>query len=90
MPERELEFRGIKREHLGVYFDELGGVQKTNSFPFIYEGVAWSAHILSEEELAFTSVFKVNAIYIRFTAENEETLEALIKNYRYKTTRIGG
>lgn len=90
MPEQKLEFRGIKREHLGLYFEELGGVQKTNSFPFIYEGATWSAHILSEDELTFTSVFKVNAVIIRFTADNEETLDGLIKNYRYKTTRIGG
>jgi hypothetical protein len=87
---RDLEFRGIKCAHLGMYFEELGGSQITNSFPYIYIGDGWRGEILSEEEIAFTSVFKVNAVIIRFFAENEEKLEKLVKNYRYKTTRVGG
>ncbi|WP_442596091.1 hypothetical protein [Neobacillus sp. D3-1R] len=90
MVNRDLEFRGINRAHLAMYFKELGGKQVTDSFPYLFEGNGWRGEILSEEERAFTSVFKVNAVYIRFTAENEEELEKLIKNYRYKTTRVGG
>lgn len=90
MVDRILEFRGINRDHLGMYFEELGGRLLTDSFPFVYESEGWSAEILSEDELAFTKTFIVNAVHIRFAAETMEELEQLIKNYRYKTTRVGG
>lgn len=90
MPSRDLEFRGINRTHLGMYFEELGGIQITDSFPYIYKAESWSGRIVSEEEIAFTKIFRVNAVQIRFEAEDENLLEELIKNYRYKTTRIGG
>ncbi len=90
MVDRILEFRGINREHLGTYFEELGGTLVTDSFPFVYEAGNWRAEILSEDELAFTKTFVVNAVHIRFAAESVEELEQLIKNYRYKTTRVGG
>ncbi|EKN70291.1 hypothetical protein BABA_06381 [Neobacillus bataviensis LMG 21833] len=86
----DLEFRGISIEHLGMYFKELGAKQMTDSFPFVYEGEGWSGQILSEEEIAFTATFKVNAAKVRFKTETEKELEELIKKYRYKTTRIGG
>ncbi|MFL6560527.1 MAG: hypothetical protein ACJ8MO_30995 [Bacillus sp. (in: firmicutes)] len=38
MEVRDLEFRGINREHLGMYFQELGAKQMTDTFPYIYEG----------------------------------------------------
>jgi hypothetical protein len=90
MESRDLEFRGINREHLGMYFKELGAKQRTNTFPYLYKAEGWSGQLLSEEEIAFTAVFKVNAIQVRFSAENEKVLEELIKRYRFKTTRIGG
>ncbi|WLR55667.1 hypothetical protein LC048_01230 [Mesobacillus subterraneus] len=90
MVDRILEFRGINRDHLGMYFEELGGRLVTDSFPFVYEAASWRAEILSEDELAFTKTFIVNAVHIRFEAESLEELEQLIKNYRYKTTRVGG
>ncbi|UYZ21470.1 hypothetical protein [Mesobacillus jeotgali] len=90
MVDRILEFRGINRGHLGMYFEELGGRLVTDSFPFVYEAEGWRAEILSEDELAFTKTFIVNAVHIRFEAETMDELEQLIKNYRYKTTRVGG
>lgn len=87
---KELEFRGIPLKHLGMYFQELGGEQVTDSFPFIYRAEDWCAHILNEEEIAFTAVFKVNAVHIHFMAKNEEILETVIKGYRMKTFRAGG
>ncbi|MBT2678981.1 hypothetical protein J7E38_08205 [Bacillus sp. ISL-35] len=90
MVDRILEFRGINRDHLGMYFEELGGRLMTDSFPFVYEADSWIAEILSEDELAFTKTFIVNAVHIRFEAESQDELEQLIKNYRYKTTRVGG
>ncbi|MEW9052781.1 MAG: hypothetical protein AB2392_16585 [Neobacillus sp.] len=86
----DLEFRGIKLEHLGMYFEELGGKSVTVKFPYIYEGKGWSGQILKEEELTITSTFKVNAVKIRFLAEDENSLQELVKNYRVKTRRIGG
>jgi hypothetical protein len=90
MVSRELEFRGIHRTHLGVYFEELGGRLVTDSFPFLYEGDGWRGEVLSEVEIAFTSVFRVNAVKIRFLANSDEELDRLIENYRYKTFRVGG
>jgi hypothetical protein len=90
MPICELEFRGINIKHLGMYFEELGGVLVTETFPYIYKANGWSGEILNEAEISFTAVFKVNTVQVRFIAEDEETLRELIKNYRYKTTRIGG
>lgn len=90
MVSRELEFRGINRSHLGMYFEELGGKLQTDSFPFVYQGDGWIGEMISEDELEFTKVFKVNAVQIRFSAETESKLEDLIKLYRYKTTRVGG
>jgi hypothetical protein len=86
----ELEFRGIPLGHLGMYFAELGGEQMTEYFPIVYRGEGWWGELLSEKELSFTSVFKVNSVVIRFTAESDSKLADLIKRYRYKTTRIGG
>jgi hypothetical protein len=90
MPYQDLEFRGINIKHLGMYFEELGANQVTDSFPYIYKSRDWSGQIINEEEIFFTSSFKVNAVQVRFLAEDENTLVELIKNYRYKTTRIGG
>ncbi|RHW38979.1 hypothetical protein D1B31_13505 [Neobacillus notoginsengisoli] len=90
MTETILEFRGIRLSHLETYFEELGGIRKTNELPIRYEGEQWSAEILSEKEISFTKTFKVNAVHIRFVAKTEEELASLLKNYRYKTTRIGG
>ncbi|MFP7295749.1 hypothetical protein [Neobacillus niacini] len=90
MLQQELEFRGINRKHLGMYFEELGGKPITDEFPFIYKSKNWAAEILREEELSITSTFKVNTVHIRFSAKDDLTLKELIKNYRVKTRRIGG
>jgi hypothetical protein len=91
MLQQELEFRGINRKHLGMYFEELGGKQITDQFPYIYKSDDdWYGEIVGEEELSITSTFKVNSVYIRFYASDDMTLKELIKNYRVKTRRIGG
>jgi hypothetical protein len=87
---RDLEFRGIKRNHLDLYFKELGGNLVTECFPYIYEAENWNGQILSEEVISITSTFKVNSVRIRFIADEESILEDLIKKYRFKTTRVGG
>jgi hypothetical protein len=89
---RELEFRGIPLAQLGQYLEELGGrlVTDSDTVPYVYEGDGWRGELLSEDELVFTSVFKVNAVFVRFSAETEEKLKTLIKSYRFKTTRVGG
>ncbi|WP_147534014.1 hypothetical protein [Bacillus marasmi] len=94
MISQDLEFRGINLSDLKLYFEELGGVREpvegAEAFPVVFVGDDWSGMILSETELVFTPVFKVNAIKVRFVAENEAVLTDLIKKYRLKTTRVGG
>jgi hypothetical protein len=89
---RELEIRGIPRTQLGEYLEDLGArlVTDSDTFPFVYEGEGWKGELLSEDEIAFTSVFRVNVVKIRFSAVIEEQLDRLIKNYRFKTFRVGG
>lgn len=90
MVHKDLEFRGIRIDHLGMYFEELGAKQITETLPYVFEAESWRGEILSEVELTFTKSFKVNAVSIRIHAENDQILNEIIKNYRYKTTRIGG
>lgn len=90
MADKELEFRGINRGHLAMYFEELGAKQVTDTFPYVFTGDGWSGQILSEKEISFTASFIVNAVRVRFEAENEAALLELVKKYRFKTTRIGG
>jgi hypothetical protein len=90
---RELEIRGIPLAQLGEYMEDLGGrlvVTDSDTFPYVYEGDGWKGELLSEDEIAFTSVFRVNVVKIRFSAVFEGQLDKLIKNYRYKTFRVGG
>jgi uncharacterized LabA/DUF88 family protein len=87
---QQLEFRGINLAFLRIYFEELGGKQITQSFPYKFEHPNWYAEILSEKEISFTNIIKVNQVHILFHAKNENILTELIKNYRYKTTRVGG
>ncbi|WP_318507545.1 hypothetical protein [Bacillus sp. T3] len=92
MVSRELEFRGINRQHLEMYFEELGGKRNVSAEAFLaaFTGEGWEAQIVSEDDLTFTAVFKVNAVIVRFVADDDASLEELIKHYRYKTTRVGG
>lgn len=87
---RDLEFRGINRRQLEMYFEELGGRKQTDSFPIVFVGDDWEGQILSEEEIVFTSVIKVNSVKVCFFAVDEARLEELIKKYRFKTFRAGG
>jgi hypothetical protein len=87
---KELEFRGITLSSLGIYFEDLGAEKVSQAFPYLYMTSTWTAEILSEEIITITSTFRVNAVKIRFAADQEEILEQLIQNYRKKTTRVGG
>jgi predicted ATP-grasp superfamily ATP-dependent carboligase len=90
MVSRQLEFRGISVPYLSMYFEELGARKLTETFPIDFEGSSWKAQIISEKTIQFTANFKVNAVQILFAAENDDLLEQLLKNYRYKTIRVGG
>ncbi|MFL6561130.1 MAG: hypothetical protein ACJ8MO_34110, partial [Bacillus sp. (in: firmicutes)] len=67
-----------------------GAKKITDKFPYVFKAEKWSGQILSEEQISFTSSFKVNTVKVRFCADDKNVLNELIKNYRYKTTRIGG
>jgi hypothetical protein len=88
--EQTLEFRGIRIEHLMDYLREIEAVQHTYEFPYVFEALGWNASILREDELRFTPVFIVNAVFIRFEAQTEELLKDTITAYRKKTFRAGG
>ncbi|MGG1596690.1 hypothetical protein [Paenibacillus naphthalenovorans] len=88
--ERTLEFRGIPLEHLKTYLIELGAAKQTFEFPFVFQGPDWQANILSENQLRFTPVFIVNAVFIRFEASSQEALQHVIAAFRRKTFRAGG
>lgn len=90
MVSQELEFRGINQNHLRMYIEELGGKQINDELPVFFEGDTWKIEILREGELTFTSTFKINTVHIRFSAPTDEKLKTLIKQYRFKTTRVGG
>jgi hypothetical protein len=90
METQQLEFRGINLSQHETYFDDLGAKKVSNSFPYLFKTLTWRAEILSEEIITITSSFTVNVIKIRFWADSEEILEQLLKNYRKKTTRVGG
>lgn len=90
MAHRELEFRGINREHLIMYMEELGGILEPGRKPVCFQGKQWQMEIIHEGEITFTPVFKVNTMVIRFTADSNTLLDELIKQFRFKTTRIGG
>lgn len=90
MVQTELEFRGIRVEHLLEYFKELGGNPITTKFPIVIKGTNWESSILYEENIKITSSFFVNAVHISFKAETQDALDTLLTAYRKKTTRIGG
>lgn len=90
MAEKILEFRGITLPCLCQYFEGLGMQKRSDTFPIVYSSSCWTAEIISEKEITFTANFRVNAVHIRFMAETEAELQQLIKNYRFKTTRVGG
>ncbi|MDF2608514.1 MAG: hypothetical protein K0S34_2716 [Bacillales bacterium] len=73
-----------------MYFEELGGVKNSSCLPIKFKGDRWSSEIIEEKEIPLTSVISVNSVLIKFEADQVENLESIIKNYRYKTTRVGG
>lgn len=90
MADQLLEFRGIPLRHLLMYLEELGGKQCTRQLPFVFQGDGWQAVLLREEIVAITSRFHVNAVFIRFSAGSEETLQRVVSAFRKKTLRVGG
>lgn len=85
-----LEFRGMNRQQLGMYLEELGAVQSTDAFPFLYKSSDWSAEILKENIISLSSAFKVTSVLIQFAADDREILQQLLKKFRLKAFRIGG
>lgn len=90
MLEKELEFRGIKLEHLDTYLIEIGGKKVSDTSPYVFYGDGWSARIISKNEILFTAAFKVETVTIRFSAQTEELLAEVIQQFRKKTFRAGG
>lgn len=90
MLSQTLEFRGIPLQLLLSYFLELGAQQVSSQYPIHLKGANWAAEIQREDVVRIASNFSVNAVHIEFTADDPETLDILIANYRKKTFRAGG
>ncbi|WP_338472170.1 hypothetical protein R4Z10_05330 [Niallia sp. XMNu-256] len=90
MFEEILEFRGVALQQIQLYLKELGGERLNNHFPIRYQAENWIVFILCEEEISFTTAFKVNSVKIKFSANSEEQLNDVITNFRKKSFRAGG
>ncbi|QRG69212.1 hypothetical protein [Brevibacillus choshinensis] len=90
MVEQTIEVRGIPVSHLVSYLIECGGAALTESLPILVEGEEWNAEVLREETVTITSRFHVSAVFIHFSAANEECFAQLMKRFRIKVMRVGG
>jgi hypothetical protein len=90
MAEQILELRGIPLSHLVTYLIECGGGPPDESMPVIIRGNRWQAEVLREETVPITSRFYVNAVFIRFRADDDQVLNRLLERFRIKVLRVGG
>ena len=102
MIEETLELRGIPLSHLVTYLIECGGAPHgdaavdragkalSDTLPLTIRGEGWEADVLREETVSITSRFHVQAVFIRFRAEEEERLAPVLKQFRVKVLRVGG
>jgi hypothetical protein len=90
MAEQILELRGIPLTHLVAYLVECGGDPPDETLPMIIRGNRWQAEVLREETVTITSRFHVNAVFIRFQADDDQTLNRLLDRFRLKVLRVGG
>ncbi|WP_338461963.1 hypothetical protein V5G20_20235 [Brevibacillus borstelensis] len=90
MAEQTVELRGIPLSHLITYLAECGGVPLGDTLPITVRGERWQAELLREETIPITSRFKVQAVFIRFQADDQGTLDRLWERFRIKVLRVGG
>jgi hypothetical protein len=90
MAEQILELRGIPLSHLVTYLVECGGEPLDETLPLMIRGNQWQAEVLREETVTITSRFHVNAVFIRFHADDDQTLNRLLDRFRIKVMRVGG
>ncbi|MGQ7279575.1 hypothetical protein ACT91Q_16550 [Brevibacillus thermoruber] len=91
MVEHVLELRGIPLSHLVAYLVECGGDPPPDeTLPIVVQGHGWQAEVLREESVRITSRFHVNAVFIRFHADDDHTLNRLLDRFRIKVMRVGG
>ncbi|MFM1651817.1 hypothetical protein ACI7RC_06925 [Brevibacillus sp. B_LB10_24] len=90
MHHKNLEIRGIPLSQLTSYLRELGGEQHTDRFPVLISGDKWQAELLGQEEVAITSRFRVNAVFLVFKSPSEVVLDQVVARFRKKTMRVGG
>jgi hypothetical protein len=90
MAEQILELRGIPLSHLVTYLVECGGEPADETLPIVIRGDRWQAEVLREETVRITSRFHVNAVFIRFRADDDHALNRLLDRFRVKVMRVGG
>jgi hypothetical protein len=90
MAEHILELRGIPLSHLVTYLVECGAEPPDETVPIVVRGHGWQAEVLREETVRITSRFHVNAVFIRFHADDDHTMNRLLDRFRIKVMRVGG
>lgn len=87
MIEKKLEIRGINRQDIIKYLQQLGAiVELSNS---IYKSDYWSCQVSEEESFhMFQSI--IPKVYLKFIAEDKAILDDVLTNFHKKTFRAGG
>jgi hypothetical protein len=90
MNEQTMEIRGIPLSHLVAYLVECGGEPQSEDMPIIIRGDRWEAEMLREETVTITSRFHVNAVFIRFSSDDDGVFANLMDRFRIKVMRVRG
>jgi hypothetical protein len=89
MAQKMLEIRGISRADLVRYLIQLKGKAIEDQTQDTFAGTGWCCTLSQEESFIFLQS-KIPKVFVTFTAEESETLEQIIKDFRLKTFRAGG
>ncbi|PYZ94410.1 hypothetical protein CR194_02435 [Salipaludibacillus keqinensis] len=86
----KLEIRGISRDELFKYVQELGGERlSSNSDMILFQSDKWSCTLSSEETFYFMHS-DIPIVHVSFHSSNEDALRDILRKFRLKTFRAGG
>jgi len=87
MIEKKLEIRGINRQDIIKYLQQLGAVVELSNS--IYKSDDWSCQVSVEESFhMFQSI--IPKVHLKFYSEDKAILEDVLTNFHKKTFRAGG
>lgn len=86
----ELEFRGIHRKDILIYFQEMGGIvsEERDDVTLIHHD-DWKAEVQQETFFEFMHS-KIPVVKLTVEGVSEETHQLVLKKLRLKTFRAGG